>query len=260
MAFQRKAKKPDKPEGPQLDPQKIYRLAELFTPKPVKIRFEQWIIGTSPLICHAFPQKAKIDILAKQTKASAPKDARQPVQDYENSLYHMDNGAYGFPATGIKAAICASAHADKGLAKTGPEGVMANLWLHGAWVNLPTALPGAVCTLPLVRIWGEEPVIREDPVRLRGVTSLGYRGQFTRWAIRLVGHFNPKVISPAALMSLIQDGGEGFGLGDWRTEKRGQFGCFRLGSASEMEAWERFSKGEGPIPDDEDDDMLEAAE
>jgi hypothetical protein len=259
------AVKQPRPKGPELDPDKVYRLAELFTPKPERVRFDQWIIGTSPLICHAFPQKAKIEMLKKQVKASEEKKAREPEKDFLNSLYEMQPGQYGFPATGVKLAICAPAHAGKGVAKTGAKGVMANLWIRGKWHNLPTALPGAICSLPLIRIWGHDPVIREDAVRLQNVTSLGYRGQFNHWAMKITGSFNPKAISPASLMKLISEGGEGFGLGDWRTERKGVFGGFRCALPEEMEAWDRFARGQGPMPPqdlelEEEDYIREAAE
>ena len=64
--------------------------------------FEFWIVGNTPLIVHAWSQKAKLEMLNKQLKATkAGRDARDPEQDYRNSLYAMGpdpeaspNGAY----------------------------------------------------------------------------------------------------------------------------------------------------------------------
>jgi len=235
----------------EFDPDKVYALAAHFQSKSERMKFVQWLVGTSPLICHAFPQKAKQEILAKQTKSRVDKKPRQPAEDFEASLYPYGvDGVYGFPVNGIKKSITSSAHKDKGLAKAGAAGVLSNLWVHGKMVNLPTALPGAICSISLCRIWSDAPpLIREDTVRLaRSTTSLGYRGQFNNWAIRIEGNFNPNVIAPSTLTSLMEDGGSGFGLGDWRNEKQGVFGSYRLAGKAEMDEWERFARGQGPFP------------
>lgn len=51
-----------------------------------------------------------------------------------------------------------------------------------------------MCDMPLVRIWGTDPEMREDMVKIgSGMTktaNLAYRAQFTHWAIRVTGEFN----------------------------------------------------------------------
>lgn len=218
--------------------------------------FDTWIIGLSPLIVHAWSQKAKTEMLTKQVKAvkGAGRAQRNPEQDFVDSLYAMPDDAlgrkaFGFPATGVKKAILSAAHKDKGLAKTA---VLSSLWLDAPMVSVRTALAGAVCDLPLVRVYGDDPVMREDMVRvgagLNKTATLAYRAQFRRWAVNLKGRFNTAVMSPSALAFLIEESGLGTGIGEWRNEKSGVFGAFSLATAEQEVAWRAFAAGTGPLP------------
>src|SRR5690348_12142021 len=73
------------------------------------------LVGDSALICHAWSQKAKQEMLAKQMKkAKGAKQAKNPDQDFQDSLYPMPTGGgYGFPAVAFKAAaVDACSHVD----------------------------------------------------------------------------------------------------------------------------------------------------
>ena len=39
-----------------------------------------------------------------------------------------------------------------------------------------------------------------------------------------------------------------YGLGDWRNERRGMFGAFRMATVAEERAWDAFADGTGPLP------------
>lgn len=219
--------------------------------KAVFKRFELWVIGDTPLITHAWSEKAKREMLSKQVKAvRAAKEARDPSEDFINSLYEMGDGTYGFPATGVKNAIISAAHKDKGIARTD---AMRALWIDAQMVRTRPALAHAVCDMPLLRIYGtEKPAMREDMVRvgvgLNKTASLAYRGQFTIWAFRITGRLNIDLLSPEQLAFLIDDAGMANGLGEWRNEKKGMFGAFHLGTPDEEAEWSAFIAGEGPLP------------
>ncbi len=161
----------------------------------------------------------------------------------------MEDGVYGFPVTGIKNCLLSAAHKDKGIARSA---VMASLFLDAEMVRVRPALAGAVCDMPLVRIWGSAPVMREDMVKigsgLNKVASLAYRAQFSTWAFRIKAKFNPDILTPEALAFIIQESGLSCGLGEWRNERRGVFGAFHLASADEERAWEAFAAGKGSLP------------
>ncbi len=213
--------------------------------------FSVWIVGDTPLITHAWSEKARREMLAKQVKAtSGGRSQRDPEADFVSSLYQFDNdGHYGFPAMGLKNCLLSVAHKDKGIARSA---VMSALWIDAAIVRARPALAGAVCDMPLLRIFGDDPINREDMVRvgvgLSKTASLAYRGQFTNWAFRVTGKFNSDVLTEEALAFLIDEAGMASGLGEWRNEKRGMFGAFHRATAEEEVAWDRYAAGNGTIP------------
>lgn len=240
----------------------IVSLRALLKGKVTYKRFAPWIVGDTPLITHAWSEKARLEMLRKQVKALAPsgREARDPEEDYQNSLYEIRNGVYAFPTTAAKLALMSAAHVDKGITKTS---VLSNVWMDCAMYKTRPALAGAVCNMPLTRIYGAKPEMREDMVRvgsgLNKTSTLAYRAQFFPWAAKISGRFNPTQVPPESLAFLFDEAGRACGLCDWRNEKKGVFGAFHLADAEEEEEWTRFAKGEGPMPHPETV-MLEAAE
>lgn len=224
--------------------------------KEVKFKhFSVWLVGDTPLIVHAWSEKARREMLEKQVKATrGGREARDPEADFSSSLYEMGETAgkpiYGFPAMGIKNSILSVAHKDRGIPRTT---VMGALWIDADMVRARPALAGAVCDMPLVRIFGGDPEMREDMVKigagLNKTATLSYRGQFTNWAVRITGRFNSDVLTPEALAFLIQQAGIESGLGEWRNERRGMFGAFHLATTAEEAAWDAFAAGTGPMPE-----------
>lgn len=244
IAFDRKS---------EMSKQDTISLTAALSKQAVFKRFKIWLVGDTPLITHAWSEKARREMLQKQVKATKTgKETRDPESDFLNSLYDMGDGSYGFPATGVKNCILASAHKDKGIPRTA---VMAALYLKADMVRTRPALAGAVCDMPLLRIYGSKPEMREDMVKigsgLNKIANLAYRSQFTTWAIQLEGQFNPTVLPAEALAFLIQESGLSCGLGEWRNERKGVFGSFHIGTEAEEQAWDAFAAGTGPLPQPE---------
>ena len=232
---------------------KVNNLGSLLSTKAIFQSFRVWVVGDTPLITHAWSEKARREMLQKQVKATkGGKEARDPQADFVSSLYEMGDGTYGFPATGIKNCILSAAHKDKGIARSA---VMSALWIDAQMVRTRPALAGAICDMPLVRIYGGAPEMREDMVKigagLNKTANLAYRGQFTVWAMKVTGRFNVSVVTAEALAFLIQESGMSSGLGEWRNERKGMFGAFHLADLAEEKAWEAFASGKGqlPVPD-----------
>lgn len=242
-----------KPEPEILGPE--VSLSALLSKASEYKRFRVWIVGETPLICHAWSHKAKLEMLQKQVKAIKPgKEARDPQQDFVDSLYVMEdkNGkpiSYGFPVTGFKKAFLSVAHKDKGVARTATRQA---LWLDMEMVRTRPALSSAICDMPLIRIHGSPPEMREDMGRIgSGLTktaNLIYRAQFTTWAVRITGRYNPALLDTLKIVTLVADSGIATGVGEWRNEKDGVFGGYRIADEAEEAAWEAYSKGEGPLP------------
>lgn len=232
------------------DSDETISLAAQLSTDPTFKRFAVWLIGDTPLICHAWSEKAKHAMLAKQVKAAkGGREARDPQADFLGSLYQLGENEYGFPITAVKNAILSVAHKDKGLPRAT---LQSSLWLDADMVRVRPALQGAICDMPLVRIYGSAPEMREDMVRvgagLNKTSSLAYRAQFTNWGLRVSGKINGATVSVPQLVSVIRDAGLSCGVGDWRNEKKGVFGAFHMADVAESALWDKFAAGKGPLP------------
>jgi hypothetical protein len=129
---------------------------------------------------------------------------------------------------------------------------MSALFIHGRMAKGVPAKAGAICDLPLVRLWAPPPRMREDMVRvgvgLNKTASLAYRGQFWPWGMRVTGLLNTNVLPMENLAFLIKEAGVASGLAEWRNERRGMFGSYHLASRDETAAWDNYTQG-GPIPE-----------
>jgi hypothetical protein len=166
--------------------------------------------GTSPLIVHAWSQKAKKAMLDKQMKR-APKghDAKDPEQDYQESLYTLEGGGNGFPSVAFKACAVGAGRYMTGFTM---------VYLRGAF-----HVEGE-----MVRIEGD-PQPREDMVRVgMGTADIRYRAEFPKWSATLNIVYNARALSAEQLVSLFQMAGFAIGVGEWRPEKDGQFGRFEI--------------------------------
>jgi hypothetical protein len=186
------------------DPQEI-KLAGL-AKEFIRLR----LVGTSPLIVHNWSAKAKKQMLDKQMKrASQGRAAKDPEQDYRESLYIRSDGSHGFPAVAFKeAAVRAGTYCD-----------MKMVFLRGAF---------HVDGDDLVRVEGE-PEPREDMVRVgQGTADIRYRPQFPKWAVEVDVTYNSRALTAEQIVNLFEIAGFAVGVGEWRPEKNGQFGRFRV--------------------------------
>lgn len=172
-------------------------------------RVEVLVRGTSPLISHRWSEKAKQAMLDKQTKrATKGKEVKKPEEDFESSLYRLENGGYGFPAVAFKAAAV----------RAGTYSDMRMTFLRGAFHVVGELVP----------IDGE-PKMREDMVRLQGSTAdIRYRGEFREWAASVPVDLNEQALSIEQLLNLFKIAGFAVGIGEWRPEKNGQYGRFEV--------------------------------
>jgi len=183
---------------------------------------ELTLIGDTPLICHRWSEKAKKEMLDKQMKKAKPaKEAKDPEADYVASLYEMDGG-YGFPVIGFKNAAVTACTSVAGITKVAAR----QAFRVGSTMN------GS----ELVQIHGA-PEPREDMVRIgMGTADIRYRGQFVSWWAALIVHFNANVLSAEQIANLFNTAGFGVGVGEWRMERNGQYGCFHVATADEKQA------------------------
>jgi hypothetical protein len=215
---------------------------ELVEIKPIEMKtMEIEIIGDTPLIMHAWSEKAKRMMLeTQQGKAKGKKKpVRNPVDDFIQSLYWLtekpvykedaseeecekafneaiSKGAkFGFPITAFKQAGNAAAY-------------------RMGWVKNQTGLKGAYFLNAefgdMVEIISDTPIMREDMVKIgMGTADIRYRGEFRNWrakfkvTVNTSGTFNIENI-----LNVINAGGVVCGVGEWRPEKDGQFGMYHI--------------------------------
>lgn len=184
-----------------------------------KIKVEMATIsikGLSPLIMHRWSEKARREMLDKQMKKTVKKEAKSPEEQYEASVYRLDDGSLGFPADAFKKAMIRGAK-QIGLVMTDAR---TSFFVHGEY-----------CTRDdreLVPITGEvQP--REDMVRLNGATAdIRFRGQVIGWSADLKISYNSSITSFDQIVNMLHAAGYGVGVGEWRPEKDGTFGRFEV--------------------------------
>lgn len=191
------------------------------------------IVGDSPLISHRWSEKAKKAMLDKQMKRAKPgKAAKNPIQDFLDSMYWMDESKrvmaenddempdleghkFGFPAIAFKAAaVDACSHID-GVTKVEARGAF-----H--------------IDAELVEIEGT-PSMREDMVRIAmGTADIRYRGEFKTWKATFVVRYNENVLSLEQIVNIVNTAGFAVGIGEWRPQKDGSYGMFHVATAEDL--------------------------
>ncbi len=184
------------------------------------------LIGDTPLVVHAWDDKAKQEILDKQMKkAKQAKEAKDPWMAFCASMYWMDgmpkkpteqdvvSARFGFPSIAFKAAAVRAAN-DAGMKMT-----EARRTFH---------IDGE-----LVQINGT-PKMREDPVKIPSGADLRYRGEYWPWSVDLLIKFNTHVISAEQIVNLFELAGFGVGIGEWRPERNGGLGRFHVAKENEV--------------------------
>jgi len=204
-----------------------------------------YLVGDSPLICHAWNAKAEQQILGKQMKkARHAKQAKNPWEDFCNSLYWLtgcppqyiltecpespteediEKGAFGFPSIAFKAAAVEACPQVDGVAKTKARAAM---HIVGEYVKIEG-----------------KPKPRRDFVRLpTGVADIRFRAEFWPWHTCLTIRFNANVLSLDQIVNLFQVAGFGIGVGEGRPERGGQWGLFHVATEEEIAALQQERK------------------
>lgn len=180
------------------------------------------LVGDSELICHAWSEKAKKEMLDKQMKkAKGAKDAKDPWQDFVGSMYWLtkkpakvepkdiEKARFGFPAVAFKAAAVDACS-------------------HVAEITKVEARGAFHIIGDMVEIQGV-PEMREDMVRIgMGTADIRYRGGFKTWKVNFEVRYNRNVLSAEQIVNLFNTAGFAIGVGEWRPQKDGSFGMFHV--------------------------------
>jgi hypothetical protein len=203
------------------------------------------VTGTAPLIVSRFSEKAKKQMLDAQLGIKKQPEKRDPESEFQASLYKAGlvnpggpagmyllddegkptqdlnpNQRYGLPSMAFKmATIGAGRFYGKAVKMTELRQFM---FFNGINVS---GEAGRMVVIDGV------PEQREDYVRLAGVNhpaDLRYRGCFYEWKAVLEVRYTRNLLDRDSLVSLIDAGGFGVGVGEWRPERNGEFGTFSV--------------------------------
>lgn len=192
------------------------------------------VVGDTPLIMHAWSEKAKRMMLEAQMGIAKgkKKEVKNPADDFIRSMYWLTpmpedgtmesfeeaiaNGArFGFPVTAFKQAAISAAYR-MGWAKD-------KMSMRGAFY-IDSDENG------MIEIHSDTPEMREDMVKVgMGTADIRYRGEFKNWYADLTISYNANgQYSLENIVNIINAGGYVCGVGEWRPERDGQYGMFHV--------------------------------
>ena len=214
-----------------------------FEQKTTKIR----IVGDSPLIIHNWSEKAKKEMLDAQTgkNKTKKKACKMPFDDFARALYWitpMPTEEIKDPCNGELRDVVTEELFDKAVAegaKFGFPTIAFKLAGNSAayrmgWVKNQMGLRGAYFLSSeygeLAHIQGSVPMLREDMVKIGlGSSDLRYRPMFEHWYCDLTLTINTGFgMSFDDVINVINAGGAGCGVGEWRVERDGTFGMYHV--------------------------------
>ena len=213
----------------------IKKTTEVLEIRPIEIqKVNLRIVGDTPLIMHAWSEKAKRMMLEAQMGLAKgkKKEPKNPVEDFIRSMYWLtdmpeemteqafseaiSNGArFGFPVTAFKQAAISAAY-------------------RMGWAKDKVSLRGAFFIDSdengMIEIHSDAPKMREDMVKVgMGTADIRYRGEFANWYADMTISYNMNGnYSLENIMNIINAGGYICGVGEWRPEKDGQYGMFHV--------------------------------
>ena len=217
--------------------------------RPIKIKkIPIRIVGDSPLIVHAWSEKAKKEMLDTQQgkNKTKKKPTRLPFDDFARALYWltpMPEEEWYDEQTGESRMIVTEELFEKAIQDGARFGFPANSFKLSAnsaayrlgWVKNQMELRGSYFLgsedgSELVEIKGCTPMCREDMVKVgMGTADLRYRPIFENWYCDMVLEYNESgSMKLNDILSCLNAGGYCCGAGEWRPERDGSFGRYHI--------------------------------
>lgn len=208
---------------------------EVIEIRPIEIkRATVRIVGDTPLIMHAWSEKAKREMLEKQMKVTKTKAkaAKDPIEDFIRSMYWKTPMPVDMTQAGFEQAISEGARFCFPVTAIKQAAISAAFRM--GWAKDKMSMRGAFFIdgdeNQMIEIHGDPPVLREDMVKVgMGTADIRYRGEFKNWYADLVVSYNANgVYSLEQIVNIINAGGYACGIGEWRPERDGQYGMFHV--------------------------------
>ena len=192
------------------------------------------IIGTAPLIYNSMSLKAQKTLLmgaAKKTAAEKKEIKHNPEEEFVDSCYiNGNNGSYlSFPSTGIKRGMATAALETAGVTKAS---INRGIYVVGEHIN----------------VWGK-PYMNMSVVRSSDINrtpDIRTRAKLPNWCTEVTVRYINPTFSQLDITALLVNAGTLCGLGDWRIEKGGPMGGYRIvQTKDDQKIFDRLVKEEG---------------
>lgn len=188
-------------------------------------RIEVEIRGTSPLLIHRFTEASEQAKASRRIKVVSV----DPRDEATKHAYVAKDGTFYFNAFSIPGCIGAAGSNHK---------------MTGSRKSLRFIIPSAVRmesdTVTICSGTGKP--AKDFEVDSRPVTIPATKGRIMRhrprfdvWLAKFSLLVNENLVAPETVHQLLNEAGESIGIGDFRPEKRGPFGCFRVTEFREIE-------------------------
>lgn len=181
------------------------------------------IRGTTPLLIHRFGEAAETN---KQSRAVMVADV-EPREEARKVAYIAADGSFYFNAFAIPAAMgnAGANHKMRGTRKT-------------ARFVVPSAIRLTSDTITILNGSGPAKHFEVDsrPVTIPATKGrvMRHRPRFNEWGAAFDLVVNDSLLTVELAHQLLQEAGQQIGIGDFRPEKRGPFGTFRVVKFEEM--------------------------
>jgi hypothetical protein len=215
------------------------------TVAPLKLqRVEVKLVGITPLLVNHFNNKGVglTEMRDKQMGKPKPKvrEAKDPVRCFKDSLYCTGEPKIHGTIEDFLAGKPVTATAPKGAFFYLPfgmfKGAIETAALTADGVNKAGVQRAVRIVQGKIPIKGSDPVMEEDVVRLKDIgrtADLRYRARFDEWSAQFTVEFLADVMNAQTVVNLFNRAGFTSGLGEWRPEKGGEMGRFKMETADE---------------------------
>ena len=181
------------------------------------------IWGTRPLLSHRFGEAAEGELAATTRRVKVMVQQETPRSQAEKAAYRLPDGRFWVPGAAFARLMreAGSGIKIKGTRKSAKHGVPAAVTVMDDAVVLLD--PNTNEPLTNYEVDSRPVVIPSTKGRI-----MRHRPRFDSWAAKVTIRVNDALMAEDFIFKLMADGGEQLGIGDFRPEKGGPFGTFRV--------------------------------
>jgi hypothetical protein len=198
-------------------------------------RLECHILGETPMFMHRFSKKAREQLLFPKGRANSAEKQENlkhdPLSEFRECLYlnrdDKEPTLVHVPADAFSKGMAAAALRMPGASKT-------------------EILQLVSCTSRQINLYGV-PQLSMDMVRssdMAKTPDVRTRSIFPEWCCRIEVEFVSTLLKQNQIVNLLAAAGMIVGVGDWRPQKGGSFGKFRIVEENDVD-YQRILKGQG---------------